>query len=130
MAMIAVFGTTISPYLFFWQPGQEIEIERETPGEQSLKTAPQQAPRELRRIRTDTLVGMALSQLIALFIVLTAAATLAQRGLNGIPSATPATEALRPVAGQSAFVLFSVGLVGTGLLAIPALAGSIAYARC
>ncbi|WP_028990390.1 divalent metal cation transporter [Thermithiobacillus tepidarius DSM 3134] len=128
MGLVALFGTTISPYLFFWQASQEVETQRETPGEEALRKAPRQAPAQLQRIRIDTYVGMAFSNLIAFFIMLTAAATLHAHGGTQIQTATQAAEALRPVAGQFAFLLFSLGIIGTGLLAVPVLAGSAAYA--
>lgn len=126
--VVAVFGTTISPYLFFWQAGEEVENEREQPGAQPLKDAPEQAEFELERIRLDTMVGMALSNLIALAIILTAAATLNAHGITNIETSAQAAEALRPVAGRFAFTVFALGIVGTGLLALPVLAGSAAYA--
>ncbi|MHB1951857.1 MAG: NRAMP family divalent metal transporter [Acidiferrobacteraceae bacterium] len=128
MAMVAIAGTTISPYLFFWQSGQEVEIERETPGQKPLAEAPRQAPGEIRRIRFDTYFGMGLSQMIAFFILVTAAATLNTHGLTHIETARQAATALKPLAGRFTFLLFSLGLVATGLLAVPAFAGSCAYA--
>ncbi len=128
MGLVAVFGTSISPYLFFWQASQEVEIERETPGKKALKAAPQQAPDELKRIQIDTYAGMALSQFISFFIVVTAAATLPNLGIKEVPTAAQTAEALRPLAGDFAFFLFSIGIIGTGLLSVPALAGSAAYA--
>lgn len=128
MGIVAILGTTISPYLFFWQSSQEVEIERETPGEDALLRRPSQAPTELRRIRLDTLAGMGISQIIALFIVVTAAATLGPLGLKEVPDAAQAAQALRPIGGHFAVLLFSLGVIGTGLLAVPALAGSAAYA--
>lgn len=128
MGIVAILGTTISPYLFFWQSSQEVEIERETPGEDALLRRPSQAPTELRRIRLDTLAGMGVSQIIALFIVVTAAATLGPLGLKEVPDAAQAAQALRPIGGHFAVLLFSLGVIGTGLLAVPALAGSAAYA--
>ena len=126
--IIAIFGSTISPYLFFWQAAQEVEVKRETPGAKTLKNAPQQALPEFKRIHIDTTFGMALSQIIAFFIMLTAAATLPALGLKEVPTATEAARALRPITGDFAFFLFTLGIVGTGLLAIPALAGATAYA--
>jgi Mn2+/Fe2+ NRAMP family transporter len=128
VAVVAVFGTTISPYLFFWQASQEVEEQRATEGEEPLRAAPEQARRSLRRIKIDTYVGMAFSNLIAFFIMLTAAATLHLHGVTDIRSSAQAAEALRPLAGEFAFLLFSVGIVGSGLLAVPILAGSAAYA--
>ena len=128
VAVVAVFGTTISPYLFFWQASQEVEEQRATEGEEPLRAAPEQARRSLRRIKIDTYMGMAFSNLIAFFIMLTAAATLHLHGVTDIRSSAQAAEALRPLAGEFAFLLFSVGIVGSGLLAVPILAGSAAYA--
>ena len=126
--IVAVFGTTISPYLFFWQSSQEVEEEKADPDAAPLKHRPEQAPRELNRISWETWVGMAISNLIAFFIMLTTAATLHAAGKIDIQTAEQAAEALRPIAGDAAFLLFSLGLIGTGLLAIPVLAGSVAYA--
>jgi Mn2+/Fe2+ NRAMP family transporter len=126
--IVAVLGTTISPYLFFWQAEQEVEEEEESPVKQPLIDAPRQAPAELTRIRWDTYVGMGFSNLIALFILFTTAATLHARGVTDIATSAQAAEALRPVAGPFAFAVFAVGIIGTGLLALPVLAGSAAYA--
>jgi len=126
--VVAVFGTTISPYLFFWQAGQEVEDTQERPGAKPLLRAPEQAGPELRRIQLDTYLGMAFSNLIALCIVLTTAATLHAHGVNDIQTSSQAAEALRPIAGRFACVVFAAGIVGTGLLALPVLAGSAAYA--
>jgi NRAMP (natural resistance-associated macrophage protein)-like metal ion transporter len=126
--VVGVLGTTISPYLFFWQAGQEVEDEKENPTARPLLRAPYQAPRELRRIKLDTLVGMGLSNLVALFIVITTAATLHSHGITDIQTSAQAAEALRPLAGDFAFALFSMGIIGTGLLTVPVLAGSAAYA--
>jgi NRAMP (natural resistance-associated macrophage protein)-like metal ion transporter len=128
VAVVAVLGTTISPYLFFWQAGEEVEDEEERPEAQPLKQAPQQAPAELSRIRIDTYLGMALSNLIALFIVITTAATLNAHGITDIQTSSQAAEALRPIAGNFAFAVFAAGIIGTGLLTLPVLAGSAAYA--
>ena len=127
--VVAVFGTTISPYLFFWQAGEEVEDEKEDPDAKPLVKAPQQAPRELARIQLDTLVGMGFSNIVALFIMLTTAATLNAHGVNDIQTSSQAAEALRPIAGEFAFAIFALGIIGTGLLALPVLAGSAAYAR-
>lgn len=127
MALVAVFGTTISPYLFFWQAGQEVE-EQHRLHRRPLIRRPKSAPDDLKRIRTDTLVGMGFSHLVALFIILATAATLNANGVTEIKSAAQAAEALRPIAGNLAFALFAIGIVGTGLLAVPTLAGSAAYA--
>ncbi|SCX39163.1 NRAMP (natural resistance-associated macrophage protein) metal ion transporters [Nitrosospira sp. Nsp1] len=128
VAVVAVFGTTISPYLFFWQASQEVEEQRASKGEKPLKDAPEQARDHLQRIKMDTYVGMGFSNLIAFFIMLTAAVTLHQHGVKDIQTSAQAAEALRPIAGEYAFLLFSAGIVGTGLLAVPVLAGSAAYA--
>jgi Mn2+/Fe2+ NRAMP family transporter len=128
--LVAIFGTTISPYLFFWQASQEAEDQRVDANAKPLLTAPRQAEPEFRRICADTLVGMAFSNLIALSIIVTAAASLHRAGETNIQSGAQAAEALRPVAGEFAFVLFAMGIIGTGLLAVPVLAGSAAYAIC
>ena len=126
--VVAVFGTTISPYMFFWQSSQEVEDLGPDPEKRSLLNTPELADAELRRIRLDTWTGMAVCSLIAFFIVLTTAVTLHVNGITRIDSAAQAAEALRPIAGDMAFWLFSLGIIGTGLLAIPVLAGSAAYA--
>lgn len=126
--VVAIFGTTISPYLFFWQSSQEVEEEEADPEAGPLKEHPEQARRELNRISWETWVGMGMSNLIAFFIMLTAAVTLNAAGKTDIQTAEQAAEALRPIAGDAAFFLFSLGLIGTGLLAVPVLAGSVAYA--
>jgi NRAMP (natural resistance-associated macrophage protein)-like metal ion transporter len=126
--IVAIFGTTISPYLFFWQASQESEDQRVDPDKQPLIEAPLQAAKEFSRIRADTMVGMAFSNLIALSIITTAAATLHATGKTDIQTSAQAAEALRPVAGAFAEIIFALGIVGTGLLAIPVLAGSTAYA--
>jgi len=128
VAVVAVFGTTISPYLFFWQASQEVEEQRAADGEEPLKHAPEQAKAHLNRIKIDTYVGMGFSNLIAFFIMLTAAVTLHVHGIKDIQTTAQAAEALRPIAGEFAFLLFSAGIVGTGLLSVPILAGSAAYA--
>jgi len=126
--IVAILGTTISPYLFFWQAAQEVEeIERVTK-DQPLRKAPRQAPAQLRRLHFDTWLGMGFSNAIAFFMILAAAATLHADGKLDIESTAQAAEALRPVAGDAAFVLFALGILGTGLLALPVLAGSAAYA--
>ena len=124
--IVAVFGTTISPYLFFWQAAQEMEDLRSTNG--TLPHPKDEARRHLRRIRWDTLVGMGFSNLVAFFIILSTAATLHANGVTNIQTSAQAAEALRPLAGDFTFFLFSLGIIGTGLLAIPVLAGSAAYA--
>lgn len=126
--LVAIFGTTISPYLFFWQASQEVEDLRADPASASLRHAPQQARAHLKRIAVDTWIGMGVSNLIAFFIMLTTAATLYGNGITDIRSSSDAALALRPIAGEFAFALFAAGIVGTGLLAIPVLAGSAAYA--
>jgi len=127
-AIVAIFGTTISPYLFFWQASHEVEEQRETPKEEPLHRAPAQAPVQLRRVKLDTLIGMGISNIVAFCIMLTAGAVLFPRGLSHIESAAQAAEALRPIAGKFSFFLFAAGIFGTGMLAIPTLAGSAAYA--
>ncbi len=127
-ALTAVFGTTISPYLFFWQASQEVEEQEAAPDQKALKEAPEQEASQLKPMRTDTYIGMGISNAIAFFIILDAAATLHLHGVTNIQSATQAAEALRPLAGELCFLLFSVGIIGTGLLAVPVLAGSAAYA--
>jgi NRAMP (natural resistance-associated macrophage protein)-like metal ion transporter len=125
---IAILGTTISPYLFFWQASQETEEIRDKPLDKALKEAPEQACQQFGRIRIDTCAGMLFSNVIAFFIILAAAATLHTHGVTTIDTASQAAEALRPFAGRFAFTLFAAGIVGTGLLAVPVLAGSAAYA--
>jgi NRAMP (natural resistance-associated macrophage protein)-like metal ion transporter len=126
--IVAVFGTTISPYLFFWQAGEEAEEEKEDPTAKPLIEAPRQAPRAMARMQLDTIVGMGFSNIIALFIMLTTAATLNAHGITDIQTSSQAAEALRPIAGRFAFTVFALGIIGTGLLALPVLAGSAAYA--
>jgi len=126
--LVAVLGTTISPYLFFWQASQEVEEQRATPGHQPLREAPDQARAHLARIKLDTYLGMLYSNLIAFCIMLTTAATLHAAGAQDIQDAAQAAQALRPLAGEFAFALFAAGIIGTGLLAVPVLAGSAAYA--
>ena len=125
--LVAILGTTISPYLFFWQAGQEIE-EQHRRQAKPLCLTPSSAGPEFKRIRTDTLVGMGFSNLVSLAIVFATAATLHVSGVFEITTSSQAAEALRPVAGQFAFAMFAVGIIGTGLLAVPVLAGSAAYA--
>ena len=126
--VVAILGTTISPYLFFWQAEEEVEEVKERDGAKPLERAPAQARGELKRIRIDTLVGMALSNLVALFIIVTTAATLHAHGVTDIQTSAQAAEALRPVAGKFVFLVFGLGIIGTGMLAVPVLAGSSAYA--
>ncbi|RDV00577.1 NRAMP family divalent metal transporter [Trinickia dinghuensis] len=125
--VVAVLGTTISPYLFFWQASQEVEEMRSEPGQKPLRRMPHQAPAQLRRINLDTWVGMGVSNVIAFFIVLTAAATLHLHHVD-VKTSADAARALEPIGGRFAYVLFSLGIIGTGLLALPVLAGSAAYA--
>src|SRR6185437_4599665 len=126
--VVAVSFTTISPYLFFWQASQECEDLRAVKADKPLHDHPEQAVRQLRRIKIDTYLGMGLSNVIAFFIMLTTAATLYAHGVKDIASSAQAAEALRPLAGRFAFLLFSMGIIGTGLLAVPVLAGSSAFA--
>ncbi len=134
LMVVAVFGTTISPYLFFWQAGQEMEDTRTHThtgtgtGMAGEAPTPKEVGRHLRRIKVDTLVGMTFSNLIAFFIILSTAATLHAAGVTDIQTSAQAAEALRPLAGDLTFLLFSLGIIGTGLLAVPVLAGSAAYA--
>jgi Mn2+/Fe2+ NRAMP family transporter len=129
MALVAVFGTTISPYLFFWQTSQEAEDVRLNSKESPLIKKPLQASRQLRRIAMDTRVGMGFSNLVAFFIILTTAVTLHSAGAGtDIQTSADAAKALQPLAGHFAFLLFALGIIGTGLLAVPVLAGSAAYA--
>jgi Mn2+/Fe2+ NRAMP family transporter len=126
--VVGVFGTTITPYLFFWQSTHEAEDVIANPEAQPLLIAPEQAEHEVKRIRFDTWIGMGFSNLIGLFIILTTAATLHAHGVTDIQTAAQAAEALRPLAGPLAFLLFALGIIGTGLLAVPILAASSAYA--
>ena len=124
---VAILGTTISPYLFFWQAAQEIEEERRTHSK-PLYVSPRDAGPEMARMRQDTLAGMVFSNIVALFIVFAAAATLNAHGVTTINTAGEAAQALEPIAGRFAFLLFALGIIGTGMLAVPVLAGSAAYA--
>ena len=126
--VVGVLGTTISPYLFFWQATLEVEQTREDPELEPLRRAPWEAASALGRIKVDTLVGMAFSNLVALAIMVTTAATLHAGGITKIDTAAQAAEALRPIAGQFAFVVFAAGIIGTGFLSVPVLASSAAYA--
>jgi Mn2+/Fe2+ NRAMP family transporter len=126
--IVAILGTTISPYLFFWQAAQEVEEIRRVAPDKPLRSAPEQARRQLRRLRIDTVVGMGFSNLIAGFIIVATAATLHAKGIAHIETTTQAAQALEPIAGRFAFLLFALGIIGTGLLALPVLAGSAAYA--
>ncbi len=125
LMVVAVFGTTISPYLFFWQAGQEMEDESARSGTPQERN---DVRRHLRRIKVDTVVGMTFSNLIAFFIIVSAAATLHAAGITDIQTSAQAAEALRPLAGEFTFIIFSLGIIGTGMLAVPVLAGSAAYA--
>ena len=127
-SVVALLGTTISPYLFFWQAEEEVEEVKERPDAKPLERAPEQAPPEFQRIRIDTYVGMGLSNAVALFIIVTTAATLHAHGVTDIQTSSQAAEALRPIAGRFAFLIFAIGIIGTGLLALPVLAASSAYA--
>lgn len=127
-ALTAVLGTTISPYLFFWQASQEVQEQKAAPAEKPLKRAPEQGPAQLHKMRADTYLGMAFSNVVAFFIILDTGALLHTHGITDIQTAAQAASALRPLAGDFAFLLFSIGIIGTGLLAIPILAGSLGYA--
>jgi NRAMP (natural resistance-associated macrophage protein)-like metal ion transporter len=130
LLVVAVFGTTISPYLFFWQASQEVEEMRRDRSRPRLplNILTRGGGRELRRMTVDTTVGMIFSNLIAFFIIVATGSTLNAHGVTNIATAAQAAEALRPIAGEFAFLLFALGIIGTGLLAIPVLAGSAAYA--
>ena len=124
---VGLLGTTISPYLFFWQASQEVEDERAL-GRATIKQREGATSKELKVARTDVITGMFFSNLVMYFIILTTAATLHAHGQTNIATAREAAEALRPLAGNAAYLLFSIGLIGTGILAVPVLAGSAAYA--
>jgi Mn2+/Fe2+ NRAMP family transporter len=128
VAIVAVLGTTITPYCCFWQSSQEGEDERADPAAHRLIDAPWEARAEIGRIRLDTYLGMGFSNLISLFIIITTAATLHAHGITDIQTSAQAAEALRPIAGMFTFAVLAVGIVGIGLLAVPVLAGSAAYA--
>ena len=128
VAIVAVLGTTITPYCFFWQSSQEAEDERVDPAAHALIDAPDEARSEIGRIRIDTYLGMGFSNLISLFIIITTAATLNAHGITDIQTSSQAAEALRPIAGVFTFALFAAGIIGIGVLAVPVLAGSAAYA--
>lgn len=127
MNIVAILGTTISPYLFFWQTNEEVEEEIEE-GYTTLKSRQGTTKKALQLMRTDVTAGMLFSQIVMWFIVVTTAATLATHGITNIESAPQAAEALRPIAGNAAYLLFAFGIIGTGLLAVPILSGSAAYA--
>jgi Mn2+/Fe2+ NRAMP family transporter len=126
--VVAIFGTTISPYLFFWQASQEVEDMHAKRGATSLLKHPAAAPAELRRIQWDTWSGMFYSNITAYFIILATAVTLNVAGITNIETASQAAGALRPLAGDFAFILFALGIIGVGLMGVPVLAGSAAYA--
>jgi NRAMP (natural resistance-associated macrophage protein)-like metal ion transporter len=128
VAIVAVLGTTITPYCFFWQSSQEAEDERIDPAAHALIDAPGEARSEINRIRIDTYLGMGFSNLISLFIIITTAATLHAHGITDIQTSSRAAEALRPIAGVFTFALFAAGIIGIGALSVPVLAGSAAYA--
>ena len=128
LTVVAILGTTISPYLFFWQAAQEVEDTKAEPFDRPLREDPDEGPNALARIKLDTMVGMGFSNLVALAIMVTSAATLHRAGITEVDSAARAAQALQPLAGNLAVVLFSIGIIGTGLLSIPVLAGSAAYA--
>ena len=128
LAVLAALGTTLSPYLLFWQAQQEVEDGRQQGGAPALLDSVEQAPAEFARIRLDTLIGMGLSGVVALFIVITTASTLHARGVRTIQTAAEAAEALRAVGGRFTFILFALGIIGAGLLTLPALSTSTAYA--
>ena len=124
----AVLGTTISPYLFFWQTSQEVE-EQILGGKTTLKLRQEETtPQEVKNMRTDVWSGMFLSNLVMFFIIAATAATLNAHGITNITTAAQAAEALRPIAGERTYLLFALGIIGTGMLAVPILAGSASYA--
>ena len=126
--VVAILGTTISPYLFFWQASEEVEEQKIDPWEQPLKIAPEQSKYQLGRMKFDTWFGMGVSNLVSFAVILTAAVVFHDRGIFDIKTTDQAAEALTPVAGRLAHLLFGLGILGTGLLALPVLAGSSAYA--
>jgi NRAMP (natural resistance-associated macrophage protein)-like metal ion transporter len=128
VTIVAVLGTTITPYCFFWQSSEEAEEERINSAAHTLLDAPEEAPNEITRMRVDTWVGMGFSNLISWFIIITTAATLNANGVTDIQTSAQAAEALRPIAGVFTFAIFAAGIIGIGLLAVPVLAGSAAYA--
>jgi NRAMP (natural resistance-associated macrophage protein)-like metal ion transporter len=128
VAIVAVLGTTITPYCFFWQSSEEAEDERVDPAAHALIEAPEEARSQIGRMRIDTYLGMGFSNLISLFIIITTAATLNAHGITDIQTSSQAAEALRPIAGVFTFALFAAGIIGIGMLAVPVLAGSAAYA--
>lgn len=126
--LVGVLGTTISPYLFFWQAAEESEDEQTEPDPRPLLQHPADAPAQFQRIRIDTLAGMAFSNVVALSIIIGTASTLHIHGITDIESAEQAASALDPIAGRFSSIIFAAGIFGTGLLAVPTLAGSVAYA--
>ena len=127
--IVAILGTTISPYLFFWQTSEEVEEEVEAKELREMGNGtPKFAPSRIKDMRTDTIVGMFFSNLIMFFIIVTTASTLGAHGITDIQTADQAAQALRPLAGDLTYLLFAVGIIGTGLLAVPVLAGSASYA--
>jgi Mn2+/Fe2+ NRAMP family transporter len=128
LMVVAILGTTISPYLFFWQAAQEVEDTKADPQRVPLRHKPSQGASALARIRWDTAVGMAFSNTVGLAILVATASTLRQAKVTEVQTAAQAAEALRPLAGEFAFALFALGIIGTGLLSVPVLAGSAAYA--
>ena len=128
VTVVAVLGTTITPYCFFWQSSQEAEGERIDPAAHTLLEAPEEAAAEIDRMRFDTYAGMGYSNVISLFIIVSTAATLNAQGVTDIQTSAQAAEALRPIAGVFTFALFATGIIGIGLLAVPVLAASSAYA--
>jgi Mn2+/Fe2+ NRAMP family transporter len=125
--LVAILGTTITPYMFFWQANQEVEEEIEE-GKRTESQRKGVSEIELKWMRTDVISGAFISNIVFWFIIFTTASTLNQHGITDIDSAPKAAEALRPLAGDFAYILFAVGIIGTGLLAVPILAGSAAYA--
>ncbi|MBI4080333.1 MAG: Nramp family divalent metal transporter [Candidatus Levybacteria bacterium] len=127
--IVAIFGTTISPYLFFWQAGEEVEEEVEKGKIRSMGAGiPKINNRDIKDMRTDTIIGMFFSNIVMFFIIVTTASTLHAHGITHIETAAQAAEALRPIAGDFAYVLFALGIIGTGILAVPVLSGSASYA--
>jgi Mn2+/Fe2+ NRAMP family transporter len=129
MNVVAFLGTTISPYLFFWQANEEVEEEiAENKLERMGYGKPHITNRDIRHMRVDTFIGMFFSNIVTFFIIITCASTLGAHGLRDIQTADQAAQALRPFAGNAAFLLFALGIIGTGLLAVPVLAGAASYA--
>lgn len=127
--VVAILGTTISPYLFFWQANEEVEEEVEFHKIRAMgKGVPKITKIDIREMRLDTIIGMFFSQLVMFFIIVTTASTLGANGITSINTATDAAQALRPIAGNFTFILFALGVLGTGMLAVPVLSGSASYA--